>query len=108
MATGSGINPLPPAAVGFAEVFGGTIPRPEDPGVEVSDGAVRNAWLQLGNERLIELCNSAYNDGDFGYVSTALKVNHEDMRSLLNEVNLRGGTIGEANMVAPQETYRVL
>ena len=60
--------------------------RATDPGVNVQDPQVREAWLELGHERLVELCETSYNSGDFGYVSTALKANHESMRQIMGTV----------------------
>ena len=67
-AAGAGVNAPP----GFAEVFGAPPGAGQGaqipvgyPGVQTDQGPVREAWYQLTNQQLMELCNQAGGNGDF-------------------------------------------
>ena len=45
----------------------------------------RDAWVELNMERFAQLCNDAYQDGDFTHVKTLLQANHEGMGAFLND-----------------------
>ena len=65
------VLPLAPTAMPYA----GPVPREGDPGVATGQPEVLQAWNQISPDRLTELCDMAYVNGDYGYISTALRAN---------------------------------
>ena len=65
---------LPAAPV--AVPYGGPPPTATDPGTGIGQPDIRDAWLKLPSDRLVELSNIAYATGDYRYMSTALRANH--------------------------------
>ena len=58
----------------------GLVRAPGDPGLELNTTQDRDQWFNLDPARFTELCQNAYLDGDYSYVSVALRANHEGMK----------------------------
>ena len=99
---------LPQAAGGFSEVYGGTVPRNDDPGVDTSSQQVRDAWYALGSDRMVQLCDAAYSTGDFGYLSTALKANHEEMKKIMTDIGQRALMNREQPSANAAESFKMM
>ena len=56
---------------------------PGDPGRELNTLQDRDQWFNLDPARFTELCGNAYLDGDYSYVSVALRANHEGMKTFI-------------------------
>ena len=51
-------------------------PMAGDPPVNVNTAADQEAWANMDPFRYMDLCERAYQDGDFSYVQVALRANH--------------------------------
>ena len=57
----------------------------ESPPVTVATNVDREAWVNFDQARYMDLCATAYQDGDFSYVQTALRANHEVATAFIND-----------------------
>ena len=63
-----------------AAAAAGLVRAPGDPGLELNTTQDRDQWFNLDPARFTELCQNAYLDGDYSYVSVTLRANHEGMK----------------------------
>ena len=63
--------------------------RPDDPGANTHDPAVREARYNLGADIFAGLCDAGYTHGDFS-VANALRANHEWTKQLFERSMVRG------------------
>ena len=61
------------------------VPGQGDPSREFNTPQDRDGWFKLEPARFTELCNNAYVDGDYKYVSVALRANHETMKEFIEK-----------------------
>ena len=76
---------------------------PADSGRELNTPEDRDQWFNLSPARFSELCEVAYLDGDYSYVSSALRANHEGMKAFIERQSTAG-----VREVATQEAYGLL
>ena len=76
---------------------------PADPGRELNTPQDRDQWFNLSPARFSELCEVAYLNGDFSYVSSALRANHEGMMEFIETQS--AATVRE---VTSQESHGIL
>ena len=67
-----------------AAAAAGPARAPGDLGLELNTPQDRDRWFNLDPARFTELCQNAYLDGDYGYVSVALRANHEGMKAFID------------------------
>ena len=84
------------AAAAAAQVQG-------DPSWELNTPQDRQGWFKLEPARFTELCSSAYLDGDYSYVSVALKANHETMKEYIEKTTATG-----TRAVTSEENYDLI
>ena len=58
---------------------------PNDPPVNITTPADREAWINLDPGRYMDLCHRAYLDGNFEYVRTALRATREGITSFITD-----------------------
>ena len=63
----------------------------------------RDSWVEHNMDRFMELCNTAYQDGDFSYVKTLLLANHEGMGEFLNNRTNAGN-----RTVTGEESFHII
>ena len=51
-------------------------PAAGDPPVHLNSTADQEAWVNMDPFRYMDLCERAFQDGDFSYVQIALRANH--------------------------------
>ena len=66
------------------------VPSQGDPRKELNTPQDRDSWFALDPARFTELCGQAYVDGDYNYVSVALRANHEAMQELIEKTTTAG------------------
>ena len=69
-----------PAMAAAAAAAGAPVPGVNDPGFDVTLLEAREARYNLSKNWFAKLCNAGYENGDFRYITTALKANHEGMK----------------------------
>ena len=62
----------------------------QDPSQELNTPQNREGWFKLPPARFTELCSQAYSDGNYKYVSEALKANHEAMSEFIEKTTISG------------------
>ena len=62
----------------------------QDPSRELKTPQDRQGWFKLEPERFTELCSNFYVDGDYSYVSVALRANHEAMKEFIEKTTAIG------------------
>ena len=90
----------PPAAP-----YNGPPPTDNDPGIATANQDVRNAWNALTPDRFSHLCNVAYSTGDFGYVATALRSNHDELKAGHEMIAQRAHQEQRANRLTGEEGF---
>ena len=75
----------------------------QDPSQELNTPQDREGWFKLHPARFTELCGEAYADGNYKYVSEALKANHEAMSEFIEKTTTSG-----IRQVTSEENYDML
>ena len=75
----------------------------QDPGRESNTPQNREGWFKLPPGKFTELCGQAYADGNYKYVSEALKANHEAMSEFIEKTTTSG-----IRQVTSEENYDML
>ena len=63
---------------------------PTAPERELNTPEDRDQWFNLSPARFPELCDVAYLNGDYTYVSTAFRANHEGMTTFIERQSAAG------------------
>ena len=76
---------------------------PGDPGSEFNTPQDHDRWFNLDPASFAELCQNAYRDGDYSYVSVALRANHEGMKAFIERSAAAG-----VRTISNDESYGLL
>ena len=78
-------------------------PRPGEPPVTLTTNTDREAWVNFDPVRFMDLCSTAYQYGDFSYVQTALRANHETATDFIND-----RIANNVNEITGQESFQMM
>ena len=67
-------------------------PAAGDPPVNLNSTADQEAWVNMDPFRYMDLCERAFQDGDFSYVQIALRANHLGLSNFINNRVTAGQT----------------
>ena len=91
----------------FANAYAGAIP-PGGPQADTTQPEVRRQWQSLNSEQFVQICESAYDSGDFGYASVALQTNHNGIKQTIQEMQSRAAREGHEPCVEESEAFELL